>query len=66
MPWNGYNYEDAIILSERLIREDTFTSIHIYEKEIEARELKHGTEEITRDIPRCREEDLMLWMKWHC
>ncbi len=59
MPWNGYNYEDAIILSERLIREDTFTSIHIYEKDIEARELKHGTEEITRDIPNVREDDLM-------
>jgi DNA-directed RNA polymerase beta subunit len=59
MPWNGYNYEDAIILSEKLIREDSFTSIHIYEKEIEARELKHGTEEITRDIPNVREEDLM-------
>ncbi len=59
MPWNGYNYEDAIILSEKLIREDTFTSIHIYEKSIEARELKHGTEEITRDIPNVREEDLM-------
>ncbi|WP_456433198.1 DNA-directed RNA polymerase subunit beta [Nitratifractor sp.] len=59
MPWNGYNYEDAIILSEKLIREDTFTSVHIYEKEIEARELKHGTEEITRDIPNVREEDLL-------
>ncbi len=59
MPWNGYNYEDAIILSEKLIREDKFTSVHIYEKEIEARELKHGTEEITRDIPNVREEDLM-------
>jgi len=58
MPWNGYNYEDAIILSERLIREDAFTSVHIYEKEIEARELKHGTEEITRDIPNVREEEL--------
>jgi DNA-directed RNA polymerase beta subunit len=59
MPWNGYNYEDAIILSEKLIKEDSFTSIHIYEKEVEARELKHGTEEITRDIPNVREEDLM-------
>jgi len=58
MPWNGYNYEDAIILSEKLIREDAFTSVHIYEKEIEARELKHGTEEITRDIPNVREEEL--------
>jgi len=58
-PWNGYNYEDAIILSEKLIREDAFTSIHIYEKEIEARELKHGVEEITRDIPNVREDELM-------
>ena len=51
MPWNGYNYEDAIILSERLIEEDAFTSVHIYEKEVECRELKHGNEEITRDLP---------------
>ncbi|MBD3797991.1 MAG: DNA-directed RNA polymerase subunit beta, partial [Campylobacterales bacterium] len=58
MPWNGYNYEDAIIVSEKLIREDAFTSVHIYEKEIEARELKHGTEEITRDIPNIREDEL--------
>ncbi|MEJ2495998.1 MAG: DNA-directed RNA polymerase subunit beta [Sulfurovaceae bacterium] len=58
MPWNGYNYEDAIIISEKLIREDAFTSVHIYEKEIEARELKHGTEEITRDIPNVREDEL--------
>ena len=58
MPWNGYNYEDAIILSQKLIREDTFTSLHIYEKEIEARELKHGTEEITRAIPNIREDEL--------
>ena len=59
MPWNGYNYEDAIIISEKLIREDTFTSVHTYEKEIEARELKHGTEEITRDIPNIREDELL-------
>ena len=59
MPWNGYNYEDAIIISEKLIREDTFTSVHIYEKEIEARELKHGTEEITRDILNVREDELL-------
>jgi len=58
MPWNGYNYEDAIILSEKLIREDTFTSVHIYEKEVEARELKHGTEEITRALPNVREDEL--------
>ncbi len=58
MPWNGYNFEDAIVVSEKLIRNDAFTSIHIYEKEIEARELKHGVEEITRDIPNIREEEL--------
>ncbi len=58
MPWNGYNFEDAIIISEKLIREDTFTSVHIYEKEIEARELKHGTEEITRALPNVREDEL--------
>jgi DNA-directed RNA polymerase beta subunit len=58
MPWNGYNYEDAIILSEKLIREDTFTSVHIYEKSVEARELKHGTEEITRALPNVREDEL--------
>ena len=59
MPWYGYNYEDAIIVSEKVIREDTFTSVHTYEKEIEARELKHGTEEITRDIPNIREDELL-------
>lgn len=59
MPWNGYNYEDAIVISEKMIREDAFTSVHIYEKEIEARELKDGVEEITKDIPNIKEEDLM-------
>ncbi len=58
MPWNGYNFEDAIVVSEKLIRDDVLTSLHIYEKEIEARELKHGVEEITRDIPNIRDEDL--------
>ncbi len=58
MPWNGYNFEDAIVISEKLIREDAYTSVHIYEKEAEARELKHGVEEITRDIPNVRDEDL--------
>ncbi len=56
MPWNGYNYEDAIILSQKLIKEDAFTSVHIYEKEVEARELKHGNEEITRDLPGVKSE----------
>jgi DNA-directed RNA polymerase subunit beta len=59
MPWNGYNYEDAIILSERLIEEDAFTSVHIYEKEVECRELKHGNEEITRDLPGVKEESIV-------
>jgi len=59
MPWNGYNYEDAIVVNERLIRDDTFTSLHIYEKEVEARELKDGSEEITKDIPNVKEENLM-------
>ena len=58
MPWNGYNYEDAIVMSERMIRQDAFTSVHIYEKEAEARELKHGVEEITRDIPNVRDDEL--------
>ena len=59
MPWYGYNYEDAVVISEKIIREDTFTSVHTYEKEVEARELKHGTEEITRDIPNIREDELL-------
>jgi len=59
MPWNGYNFEDAIVISERLIRKDAFTSVHIYEKELEARELKHGVEEITRDIPNVRDDELV-------
>ncbi len=58
MPWNGYNYEDAIVISRKLIRDDSFTSVHVYEKECEARELKHGIEEITRDIPNVRDEEL--------
>ena len=51
MTWNGYNYEDAIIMSERLVRDDVYTSIHIEEYEIECRETKLGSEEITREIP---------------
>jgi len=58
MPWNGYNYEDAIVLSQKLIKEDSFTSVHIYEKELECRELKHGNEEITRDLPGVKEESI--------
>ncbi|MFH1026163.1 MAG: DNA-directed RNA polymerase subunit beta/beta', partial [Nitrospirota bacterium] len=58
MPWRGYNFEDAILISEKLVREDTFTSIHIEEFEIEARETRLGNEEITRDIPNLGEESL--------
>ncbi len=58
MPWNGYNYEDAILLSERIVAEDVFTSIHIEEFEVSARDTKLGPEEITRDIPNVSEEAL--------
>ena len=58
MSWEGYNYEDAIILSERLVREDMLTSIHIEQHEVDARETKLGPEEITRDIPNVSEEVL--------
>ncbi|RMH07927.1 MAG: DNA-directed RNA polymerase subunit beta, partial [Nitrospirae bacterium] len=58
MPWGGYNFEDAILLSEKLVKEDTFTSIHIEEFEVEARDTKLGKEEITRDIPNLGEEAL--------
>jgi DNA-directed RNA polymerase subunit beta len=58
MPWNGYNFEDSIILSENLIKKDTFTSIHIQEFECIARDTKLGKEEITRDIPNVGEEAL--------
>jgi DNA-directed RNA polymerase subunit beta len=58
MPWNGHNFEDAIILSERLVRDDLLTSIHIEEHEIDARDTKLGAEEITRDIPNVAEEVL--------
>lgn len=56
MPWRGYNFEDAIVISERLIQNDTFTSIHIVEKELEVREMKRGEEELTREIPNVSEE----------
>ncbi|HSH23347.1 MAG: DNA-directed RNA polymerase subunit beta [Actinomycetota bacterium] len=58
MPWEGYNFEDAIILSERLVRDDVLTSIHIEEHEVDARDTKLGAEEITRDIPNLSEEIL--------
>jgi DNA-directed RNA polymerase subunit beta len=58
MPWEGYNFEDAIILSERLVKDDVFTSVHIEEYEIDARDTKLGPEEITRDIPNVGEDAL--------
>ncbi|MDH5773719.1 MAG: DNA-directed RNA polymerase subunit beta, partial [Nitrospirota bacterium] len=58
MPWGGYNYEDAILLSEKMVKDDTFTSIHIEEFEVEARDTKLGKEEITRDIPNLGDEAL--------
>ncbi|MDE2718260.1 MAG: DNA-directed RNA polymerase subunit beta, partial [Chloroflexota bacterium] len=58
MPWYGYNFEDAIVLSERLVRDDLFTSIHIQELELHVRDTKRGMEEITREIPNVAEETL--------
>ena len=58
MPWNGYNFEDAILISERIVKDDVFTSIHIEEFEVGARDTKLGPEEITRDIPNLGEEAL--------
>ena len=58
MPWNGYNFEDSILISERIARDDVFTSIHIEEFEVMARDTKLGQEEITRDIPNVGEEAL--------
>jgi DNA-directed RNA polymerase subunit beta len=58
MPWRGYNFEDAIILSDRVVRDDVYTSVHIEEFEVEARDTRLGKEEITRDIPNVGDEDL--------
>ena len=58
MPWNGYNFEDSILISERIVKEDVFSSIHIEEFEVMARDTKLGQEEITRDIPNVGEESL--------
>ena len=58
MPWNGYNFEDSILISERIVRDDVFTSVHLEEFEISARDTKLGPEEITRDIPNVGEEAL--------
>ena len=59
MPWYGYNFEDAIVLSERLVRDDVFTSIHIQELELHVRDTKRGMEEITREIPNVADESLL-------
>ncbi|HOD67390.1 MAG TPA: DNA-directed RNA polymerase subunit beta, partial [candidate division Zixibacteria bacterium] len=59
MPWRGYNYEDAIILSERLMQDDIFTSVHVEEYELQVRDTKRGSEEITREIPNVSEEALL-------
>ena len=56
IPWKGYNYEDAIVLSERIVREDMFTSVHVVEQLLEVRETKRGVEEFTSDIPNVSEE----------
>lgn len=63
MSWEGYNYEDAVLISEQLVRDDVFTSIHIEEYESEARETRLGEEQITRDIPNLSEEALKTWTK---
>ena len=56
MPWKGYNYEDAIVLSERLVRDDVLTSVHVDEYSLDVRETKRGVEEFTSDIPNVSEE----------
>lgn len=58
MPWCGYNYEDSVLISERVVKEDIYTSVHIEEFEVVARDTKLGPEEITRDIPNVGEEML--------
>ena len=58
MPWQGYNFEDSILISERCVTDDVFTSIHIEEYEVMARDTKLGEEDITRDIPNVNEEAL--------
>jgi DNA-directed RNA polymerase subunit beta len=61
MPWNGYNFEDSILISERVVAEDRFTSIHIEELTVVARDTKLGPEEITRDIASLGEAQLGVW-----
>jgi DNA-directed RNA polymerase subunit beta len=63
MPWNGYNYEDSILISERIVKEDVFTSIHIEEFEVMARDTKLGPEDITRDIPNVGEDRCAIWTR---
>ena len=63
MPWRGYNFEDAILVSEKLVKEDYYTSIHIEEFEIEARDTKLGPEEITRDIPNIADSSCATWTR---
>ena len=58
MPWRGYNFEDSILISEKIVQEDKFTSIHIEEFEVMSRDTKLGSEEITRDIPNVGDEML--------
>ena len=60
MPWCGYNFEDAILINERLVKEDVYTSIHVDEFECGARDTKLGPEEITRDIPNVGEDALKI------
>ena len=61
MTWDGYNYEDAVIMSERLVKDDVYTSVHIEEYESESRDTKLGPEEITRDIPNVGEDAFVTW-----
>ena len=63
MPWKGYNYEDAVVISERMVREDVLTSVHVDEYSLEVRETKRGVEEFTADIPNVSEEARRISMK---
>ena len=56
MPWKGYNFEDAVVISERVVREDIYTSVHVEEYTLEVRETKRGMEELTSDIPNVSED----------
>jgi DNA-directed RNA polymerase subunit beta len=63
MSWEGGNYEDAMVISEQVVRDDKFTSVHIEKHEVEARDTKLGPEEITRDIPNVGEDALKTWTR---